>query len=343
LGLRRPFFIFDNVDGRHSLFLFKFTFKFYGMPLSIPDLSELHPRLQNEYQIEYMLGAGGSGIVYRALRRSTGEICAIKFLYRHRVPATRLAIDQVTPETSMVVPMEVYILRRLSHPNIVRLLDYFEDGHFYYVVTEFHGTKTVPKLPDVGVRQPSKGSMSSSDSMQSTDLFEFVETRGRLKESDAKHIMAQLIQAVAYLKSRNVFHLDLKDENVAIDEHMHVKLIDFGSALVIPDGQKPIGNFYGTSAYATPEYALHKVYRPEQNEIWCLGTMFYTMMLGNSPFSSATKIQERNLRWPADGVVSDVGLRMLKSMLSFDTHHRICMQALAASPYFHDVLDPADH
>jgi serine/threonine protein kinase len=89
--------------------------------------------------------------------------------------------------------MEVYILRRLSHNNIARLLDYFEDAQFFYIVTEFHGCSPVhSKVSTEKDRKPSKESRTSSDSFLSTDLFEYVESRGCLDETTSKYIFPQL-------------------------------------------------------------------------------------------------------------------------------------------------------
>ncbi|KAG5637038.1 hypothetical protein H0H81_006033 [Sphagnurus paluster] len=122
----------------------------------------------------------------------------------------------------------------------------------------------------------------------SHDLFECIEQseHKRLSERQARYVFSQVVDAVHYLDSQGVTHRDIKDENLVIDQHLKVKLIDFGSAAVAdPSEPRPYySQFYGTTAYASPEILLKKKYQAPPAEIWTLGVLLSYLLTGTSPF-----------------------------------------------------------
>lgn len=114
--------------------------------------------------------------------------------------------------------MEVYLLSTLKHPNIVSVLDVFENEKFFQLVMEKHGS--------------------------GMDLFEFIDRRPLMDEQLGSYIFRQIVNAINYLLELKILHRDIKDENIIIDQYFHVKLIDFGSATFMEDG-KLFSTFYG--------------------------------------------------------------------------------------------------
>ena len=82
----------------------------------------------------------------------------------------------------------------------------------------------------------------------SCDLFECIEQHTRFSEDQARYIFAQIVDVCCYLQSRGICHRDIKDENIVVDKHYRVKLIDFGSAVLYdPHKELPLYNrFWGT-------------------------------------------------------------------------------------------------
>ncbi|KZT72199.1 Pkinase-domain-containing protein [Daedalea quercina L-15889] len=123
----------------------------------------------------------------------------------------------------------------------------------------------------------------------SYDLFEYIEQSKykRLSENQARHIFAQVVEAVHYLDSKGITHCDIKDENLLVDSDLKVKLIDFGSAVWVDDPSVPrpyYHQFYGTTAYASSEILRKMPYRAPPAEIWTLGVLLSYLLTGHSPF-----------------------------------------------------------
>ncbi|KAI0066086.1 Pkinase-domain-containing protein [Artomyces pyxidatus] len=135
--------------------------------------------------------------------------------------------------------------------------------------------KPVPPRPEF-VRRPSH------------DLFECIEQSKykRLTENQARYVFAQIVEAVAYLDSQGVTHCDIKDENILVDNELTVKLVDFGSAVVVDPAQpRPLYTlFFGTTAYAASEVLQKKPYHAPPAEIWTLGVLMSYLLTGSSPF-----------------------------------------------------------
>ncbi|KAK7206612.1 kinase-like domain-containing protein [Myxozyma melibiosi] len=147
----------------------------------------------------------------------------------------------------------------------------------------------------------------------SHDLFEMIETRKNLTERQVRYMMRQIVNALWYLDSLGIYHRDIKDENILVDNTLTVKLIDFGSAVVLPPlttppspphssfsssspstaaGRTPrplraqFRKFYGTLQYAPVEVLQSQPYDAEKSDVWALGILIYTCLTGQTPFRS---------------------------------------------------------
>ncbi|KAK9449043.1 kinase-like domain-containing protein [Limtongia smithiae] len=130
----------------------------------------------------------------------------------------------------------------------------------------------------------------------SHDLFEMIESRRNLTERQVRYMMRQLVDALWYLDSLNIYHRDIKDENILVDESLHIKLIDFGSSVVLPPHTQrtQFEKFYGTQQYAPVEVLCSQPYDAEKSDVWALGILLFTCLTGQTPF-----------RTPEDAVTKD--------------------------------------
>ncbi|KAL1918926.1 uncharacterized protein VTP21DRAFT_2307 [Calcarisporiella thermophila] len=255
----------------------------------------LDPEFSARYTLGEELGSGGFGFVVSAVRNCDGAEVAVKFIFRNKVPAHSWAADPVYG----LIPMEAFVLRQARHKNIVGFLDLFQDECYFYLVMELHGTPwTSEKQPQPHADEEDEEDILAAATHDaalrptgllvrrtSCDLFECIEHHRKFSEDQARHIFRQVVDAVHHLSRLGVCHRDIKDENIVIDDHYRVKLIDFGSAVIIPPHGAWFDRFYGTVNYAAPEILMGHRYRAEHAEIWALGVLLYTILYGEVPFS----------------------------------------------------------
>jgi protein-serine/threonine kinase len=174
------------------------------------------------------MGQGAYGQVKLARYKDQGgKKVVLKYVTKRRI-----LVDTWTRDRRLgTVPLEIHVLdylRRddLRHGNIVEMADFFEDEVNYYIEMIPHG------LPGM-------------------DLFDYIELRANMEESEARKIFVQVAEAVHHLHIKaKVVHRDIKDENVILDGEGNIKLIDFGSAAYIKNG--PYDVFVGTIGEWSP-------------------------------------------------------------------------------------------
>ncbi|KAI7867989.1 kinase-like domain-containing protein [Spinellus fusiger] len=243
----------------------------------------------NDYTLLNTLGEGAYGSVHRAVHRSDPEhAVAIKYAIKSRIQVDWWMRDRVLG----VVPTEVHImntLRKDPHPNCGTLLGSFEDDNHVYIVMELNGT--------------------------GMDLFEYIEIHYGLHKH-TKHLFLQIASAVQHLHRHRIVHRDIKDENIVMDDQMHVWLIDFGSAAYVKSN-KPFTTVAGTLDYAAPEVLQGEAYEGYPQDIWALGILLYTLVYGENPFYN------KSYEFSAPHVEDAECVDLIKKMLCIEVKDRL--------------------
>ncbi len=235
--------------------------------------------IAGRYEIHERLGAGGVGMVYRALDRDLDEMIALKLLLPH------LAQDE---NVFRRFRNEVLVARALSHPNIVRTHDMgrAEAGYSYISMEFVDGVSLKDKL----VRRTESGEVQPSLSFE-----------------EALAILYQVISGVSYAHGRGVIHRDLKPANVLISKAGEVKLADFGTARIMgmDTTLTQTGQVIGTPDYMSPEQIRGEQLDPSC-DIYALGIMAYELVTGQRPFmaESAVAVAFKHLNDPIPNFAS---------------------------------------
>ena len=248
------------------------------------------------YDIGESIGKGKFGRVKLATHKKTGKKVAVKILKKKKMDL----------EDFELYKREVEILKICQHPNIIRLLDVFENSEYIYIVMEH---------------------LSGGPLLQY-----FKDNKYKLKEARVRDIIHQISTALFYLKSFGIAHRDMKPDNIMMaskDDTSEIKLIDFGLSKIIGPKERSKDPF-GTIPYAAPEIILRKPYS-HSVDIWSLGVTMFFLLTGFHPFDShdqqelLKKIVRQEPDWDAEEWkdASDDAKSLCKKLLEKDKEKRI--------------------
>ncbi|KPJ17414.1 Serine/threonine-protein kinase SIK3, partial [Papilio machaon] len=200
---------------------------------------------------------------------------------------------------------EIAIMKRMRHPHIVKLYQVMESAHTIYLVTEY----------------ASNG-----------EIFDHLVSKGRMPESEAARIFAQMVAAVGYCHSRGVVHRDLKAENLLLDRDMNIKLADFGFSNEYSAGAT-LATWCGSPPYAAPELFEGRHYNGPKVDIWSLGVVLYVMVCGALPFDGSTLSDLRNVvlsgKFRIPYFMSQECEHLIRHMLVVDPEKRLSLRGVA--------------
>ncbi|NWI28866.1 PASK kinase, partial [Sula dactylatra] len=269
---------------------------------------------EGEYAKNYntlsLIGKGSFGFVWTARGKKDHQEVVVKFIWKERVLEDCWVDD---PDLGRVT-QEIAILLKLEHPSIIKVLDVFENEHFFQLVMEKHGS--------------------------GLDLFTFIDNQPNLDEPLASHIFRQLVSAVAYLHCRNILHRDIKDENIVIAEDFTIKLVDFGSAVYLEPG-KLFYTFCGTTEYCSPEVLSGKPYHGPELEMWSLGVTLYTLVFGENPFCELEETVAAILNPPRP--VSKGLMNLITGLLHPDPEQRMTLVTLVEHRWLKQSVNLDDY
>jgi serine/threonine protein kinase len=213
-----------------------------------------HPR----YRILELLGAGGMGVVFKAVHRLMDRVVALKVIH-HRL----------TDRADFVAcfRQEVLAAARLNHPAIATAYDAEQVGATHFLVMEY-----VPGITlDREVRQ-----------------------RGPLPVAEACDLIRQTAQGLQHAHDLGMVHRDIKPANLLRTPDGRVKILDFGLARMVgaPEVALPVdGVILGTPDYLAPEQARDPLHADVRADIYALGCTLYHLLAGRPPFVEATVLQ----------------------------------------------------
>ena len=197
------------------------------------------------------MGKGGYGKVYEVKNKKTGEIRACKHL-------SKLSIKNLAK-----FELEINILIKADHPNIIKLYEIFQSQRsLYLVMEECKGGEVFDRI---------------IDHIQKKEMY---------SEKDAAKIFEKLMSAVQYCHNNGICHRDLKPENLLYlnegsEKDNPIKVIDFGLSQIFIN--RRLSTKVGTAYYVSPE--ILKGDYTEKCDIWSAGVILYILLSGDPPFN----------------------------------------------------------
>ena len=202
------------------------------------------------------LGSGSYGAVYLAKNVIMDNIVAIKTIEKTE--------DNMVDD--LEIKNEINILKQLSHPNIVKVYEFFDTILYYYIVTEY---------------------------CKKGELFSYI--KNRYSERQLAVLFYQVFSGLCYLHEKKIIHRDLKLENIMVseiekdvstgEEYFWIKIIDFGTAKIF-EKNKTEKSIIGSSYYIAPEVLKQKY--NEKCDTWSVGVILYMTLVGVAPFDGKT-------------------------------------------------------
>ncbi|CAH6791969.1 PAS domain-containing serine/threonine-protein kinase [Phodopus roborovskii] len=279
-------------------------------PAELEGLAACEGEYSHKYSTISPLGSGAFGFVWTAVEKEHDKEVVVKFIKKEKVLEDCWIED---PKLGKVT-LEIAILSKVEHANIIKVLDVFENQGFFQLVMEKHGS--------------------------GLDLFAFIDRHPCLDEPLASYIFRQLVSAVGYLRSKGIIHRDIKDENIVIAEDFTIKLIDFGSAAYLERG-KLFYTFCGTIEYCAPEVLMGNPYRGPELEMWSLGVTLYTLIFEENPFCEVEETMEAVIHPPF--LVSQELMSLLSGLLQPSPEQRTTLEKLVIDPWVTQPVNLANY
>lgn len=266
----------------------------------IPDIL-VDSRGMRRYSRGRFLGKGGFAKCYEITDLETKQIFAGKI-----VPKA-LILKQHQKEK---MASEIAIHKSLDHQNVVGFHGFFEDEDFVFVVLEICRRRS---------------------------LLELHKRRKAVTEPEARYYMSHLLKGVQYLHNNRVIHRDLKLGNIFLNDDMEVKIGDFGLAAKIEfDGERK-KTLCGTPNYIAPEVLCKKGHSYEV-DVWSLGCILYTLLVGKPPFETSclketyNRIKKNSYTIPWH--IKPDAASLIKRMLHADPSQRPTISELQEDEFF---------
>ncbi|XP_028396696.1 calcium/calmodulin-dependent protein kinase kinase 2-like isoform X2 [Dendronephthya gigantea] len=272
----------------------------------------------NEYKVFDEIGKGSYGVVRMCYSESDHLNYAMKIMSKKRImrkaglmkPADRGKKDALDG-----LKREIAILKKVDHPNIVRLYEVLDDpsDDNLYLVFELVEKGPVMEVP----------------------------TDNPLSEADARKYFRDVHSGIEYLHFHRIVHRDIKPSNLLLGDDGHVKIADFGVADIFEGEDALLSKSAGSPAFMAPEslQATRDTYSGKATDVWAMGVTLYCFVFGEIPFKHSNRyslyelIKTSELKFPENRSLSPGLEDLLLRMLIKDPSNRITIDDMKVHPW----------
>ena len=252
------------------------------------------------------LGKGAFGIVRMGINKQTGEKVAIKILEKSQITNT---------DDKERLIKEINVLKKMHHPNIVKLFCVVNTDRQLYIIMEY---------------------------IKGKELYQHLLLNKKLEEREACYLYQQIVSGIEYLHEIKVAHRDLKAENLLLEQD-ELKIIDFGlSNNYSNENDQLLSTVCGSPCYAAPEMLSGKMYKGGPVDVWSSGIILYYMLCGNLPFNdtSEDKLYKKICKGKFDKPkVSKNAVDLINKILNIDPQKRIKIKDIKKHPWMKTSLE----
>jgi len=228
-----------------------------------PKRAPIQPSLSfsEKYELKNTIGEGANAVVKLLKDRETGTHIAMK--------SFKLKANWPSADT------EAKFLNMFCHKNIIQFHRLYKSMHSVHMLIEyFHGHTLSHYLK---------------------------KSNGKLSEEDTRKIFKQLLAAIVVVHSKGVSHLDIKPDNLLVDEDLNLKIIDFAFAVHQQRPEK-VRIACGTPSYMSPELLMKEPVLPHKADIWAIGAIAYKCISGKLPYKGkktlTIQVTTQQAYWP---------------------------------------------
>lgn len=239
------------------------------------------------YIISPPLGKGVFSIVYKGFNVNNDNVVAIKHVNKENLKKPLLSR----------LYEEIDLLKSMDHPNIIKLINFYETENDCYIVLEYS---------------------------KSGDLKTLLERKKKLPEELVQLYTKQISEGLKYLRSKNISHRDLKPANILVNDD-NIKITDFNFSRKLLD-MDLAETAVGSPLYMAPEILQGHSYT-SKSDLWSLGIIIYEMIYGHAPYHDAIniidlkkKIETRPIKY--SDLASDSLNNLLKLLLRRSPNNR---------------------
>lgn len=223
-----------------------------------------------------------------------GKIIIAHSVQHKHVVAIKIMIKLETKDVDDLY-REIKILKGLNHPNIIKFYQSFDTMFQLYIIMEY---------------------------IENGTLAEILAKVKYLSEAKAQKIYRQLIDALEYCHNHGVVHLDIKCNNLLMDDNSRLKIIDFGYARAnMYDRRKFSASPCVSGGYSCMEILRGSPYQPHYTDIWASGVVLFEILYGKLPFDGGNNVElirqiHAGIQFPDEPIVSETCKELICSVLA---------------------------